>query len=143
MECVYKQIDNFFSDNWSMYGGGISILQSDSIFKQQCTHTMVEQYKLLMQIVTSNKNVILKYFRCRDGENKNWDGGYLYYPFLHSTLHSVHATHNGSQWWNAGMGNTDTTHNGSQWWNAGMGNTDTLHPNSCFCSFSIPTSEIF
>ena len=27
--------------------------------------------------------------------------------------------------------------------NAGMGNTDTLHPNSCFCSFSIPTSEIF
>ena len=28
-------------------------------------------------------------------------------------------------------------------WNAGMGNTDTLHPNSCFCSFSIPTSENF
>ena len=28
-------------------------------------------------------------------------------------------------------------------WNAGMGNTDTLHPNSCFCSFSIPTSEKF
>ena len=27
--------------------------------------------------------------------------------------------------------------------NAGMGNTDTLHPNSCFCSFSIPTSKIF
>ena len=27
-------------------------------------------------------------------------------------------------------------------WNAGMGNTDTLHPNSCFCSFSIPTSKI-
>ena len=26
-------------------------------------------------------------------------------------------------------------------WNAGMGNTDTLHPISCFCSFSIPTSE--
>ena len=26
-------------------------------------------------------------------------------------------------------------------WNAGMGNTDTLHPNSCFCSFSIPTSR--
>ena len=23
-----------------------------------------------------------------------------------------------------------------------MGNTDTLHPNSCFCSFSIPTSRI-
>ena len=30
----------------------------------------------------------------------------------------------------------------SQWWNAGMGNTDTLHPNSCFCSFSIPTSKM-
>ena len=30
----------------------------------------------------------------------------------------------------------------SQWWNAGMGNTDTLHPNCCFCSFSIPTSSI-
>ena len=28
-------------------------------------------------------------------------------------------------------------------WNAGMGDTDTLHPNSCFCSFSIPTSKIF
>ena len=27
-------------------------------------------------------------------------------------------------------------------WNAGMGNTDTLHPNSCFCSFSIPTTRI-
>ena len=27
-------------------------------------------------------------------------------------------------------------------WNAGMGNTDTLHPNSCFCSFSIPTFRI-
>ena len=24
-------------------------------------------------------------FRCRD-INKNWDGGYLYYPFLHSTI---------------------------------------------------------
>ena len=28
-------------------------------------------------------------------------------------------------------------------WNVGMGNTDTLHPDSCFCSFSIPTSEVF
>ena len=27
--------------------------------------------------------------------------------------------------------------------NAGMGNTGTLHPNSCFCSFSIPTSKNF
>ena len=47
-------------------------------------------------------------------------------PIPAFTVHCVHATHNGSQWWNAGMGNTDT-----------------LHPNSCFCSFSIPTSEIF
>ena len=54
----------------------------------------------------------------------NGDGGYLYYPFLHSTVYCVLATHN---------------YNISQWWNAGMGNTDTLHPNSCFCSFSIPT----
>ena len=53
-----------------------------------------------------------------------WRVSVLYYPFLHSTVHCVHATHNGSQWWNAGIGNTDT-----------------LHPNSCFCSFSIPTSE--
>ena len=67
--------------------------------------------------LTSNKNYILKYFRWKRNRNKNWDGGYLYYPFLHSTVHCVHATHNGSQWWNAGMGNTDT-----------------LHPNSCFCS---------
>ena len=28
-----------------------------------------------------------------------------HYPFLHSTVHCLHATHNGSQWWNAGMGN--------------------------------------
>ena len=34
------------------------------------------------------------------------------------------------------------THNYSKWLNAGIGNTDTLHPNSCFCSFSIPTSRI-
>ena len=35
------------------------------------------------------------------------------------------------------------THNYiSQWWIAGMGNTDTLHPNSCFCSFSIPRSKL-
>ena len=44
-----------------------------------------------------------------------------------STVYRVLATHN---------------YNVSQWWNAGMGNTDTLHPNSCFCSFSIPTSRI-
>ena len=70
--------------------------------------------------ITSNKNFILKYLDVGMEKNrsKNWDGGYLYYPFLHSTVHCVHATYNGSQWWNAGMGNTDT-----------------LYPNSCFCSF--------
>ena len=56
--------------------------------------------------------------------------------------------------WNAGMGRRVSVlpipafhhyvlHVQSVQWNAGMGNTDTLHPNSCFCSFSIPTSEIF
>ena len=80
------------------------------------THSCIPLYTVYLQhiIITSNKNFILKYFRCRDGKRQ------------HSTVHCVHATHNGSQWWNAGMGNTDT-----------------LHPNSCFCSFSIPTSEIF
>ena len=62
----------------------------------------------------------------KKNRNKNWDGGYLYYPFLHSTTVSHYVLH---------------VH--SVQWNAGMGNTDTLHPNSCFCSFSIPTSEIF
>ena len=57
----------------------------------------------------------------RENRNKNWDGGYLYYPFLHSTTVSHYVLH---------------VH--SVQWNAGMGNTDTLHPNSCF---SIPTSE--
>ena len=60
-------------------------------------------------IQTSNKNFILKYFGWKKNRNKNWDGGYLYYPFLHSTtvkynyvlqVHSIQ--------WNAGMGNTDT-----------------------------------
>ena len=72
-----------------------------------------------MRIKTSNKNFILD-VGMEKNRNKNWDGGYLYYPFLHSTVYCVHATHNDSQWWNAGIGNTDT---------------DTLHPNSCFCSF--------
>ena len=63
-------------------------------------------------IQTSNKNFILKYFRCRDGKrtNKNWDGGYLYYPFLHSTTMSHYVLHVHSVQWNAGMGNTDTPH---------------------------------
>ena len=33
------------------------------------------------------------------------------------------------------IGHAALGNNISQWWNAGMGNTDTLHPNS---SFSIP-----
>ena len=70
-------------------------------------------------IQTSNKNFILD-VGWKKNRNKNWDGGYLYYPFLHSTVYCVLATHN---------------YNISQWWNAGMGNTDTLHPNSCFCFF--------
>ena len=59
-------------------------------------------------------------------EKEQKHGGYLYYPFLHSTTVSHYVLH---------------VHNVQ--WNAGMGNTDTLHPNSCFCSFSIPTSKIF
>ena len=70
--------------------------------------------------VTSNKNFILKYFRCRDGKKTETRIGMEGICITHSCipLHSVQ-------------------------WNAGMGNTDTLHPNSCFCSFPIPTSEIF
>ena len=49
----------------------------------------------------------------------------MYYPFLHSTTVSHYVLH---------------VHSVQR--NAGMGNTDTLHPNSCFCSFSIPTSRI-
>ena len=66
---------------------------------------------------------MIKLLRCRDGK-ENWDGGYLYYPILHSTVYCVLATHN---------------YNISQWWDAGMGNTDTLYPNS-FCVLS---SKIF
>ena len=40
-------------------------------------------------------------------EYKNWDGGYLYYPFLlHSTTVSHYVLHVHSVQWNAGMGNT-------------------------------------
>ena len=63
-------------------------------------------------IHTSNENFVLKYFRCRDGKRtetiKNWDGGYLFYPFLHSTTVSHYVLHVHSVQWNAGMGNTDT-----------------------------------
>ena len=37
--------------------------------------------------------------------NKNWDGGYLYYPFLHSTTVGHYVLHVHSVQWNAGMGN--------------------------------------
>ena len=63
---------------------------------------------------------------CGGGGGGGGGGGYLYYPFLHSTTVSHYVLH---------------VH--SVQWNAGMGNTDTLHPNSCFCSFSIATPEIF
>ena len=78
---------------------------------------------------TSNKNFILKYFRCRDGKRTETRIGMEGICITHSCipLYTVYIY-------------VHATHNGSQWWNAGMGNTDTLHPNSCF---SIPTSEIF
>ena len=52
----------------------------------------------------------------------NWDGGYQYYPFLHSTTVSRYVLHVHNVQWNVGI--------------------DTLHPNSCFFFFSIPTSGI-
>ena len=80
---------------------------------------------------TSNKNFILKYFRCRDGKRTETRIGMEGICITHSCipLYTVYMQH-------------IMAHSGT-WWNAGMGNTDTLHPNSCFCSFSIPTSEIF
>ena len=74
-------------------------------------------------IQTSNKNFIL---RCRDGKRTETRIGMEGICITHSCIpplsHYVLHVH-------------------SVQWNAGMGNTDTLHPNSCFCSFSIPTSE--
>ena len=83
-------------------------------------------FQVLIQSTTSNKNFIL---RCRDGKRTETRIGMEGICITHSCipLYTVYM---------------HATHNGSQWWNAGMGNTDTLHPNSCFCSFSIPTSEI-
>ena len=43
-------------------------------------------------VLTSNKNYILD-VGMEKNRNKNWDGGYLYYPFLHSTVYCVLATH--------------------------------------------------
>ena len=82
-------------------------------------------------IQTSNQNFILKYFRCRNGKinrNKNWDGVYLYYPFLHSTTVSHYVLHVHSVQWNAGMGNIIQIHS---------------IPILVSVYFSIPTSEIF
>ena len=72
---------------------------------------------------TSNKNFILK---CRDGkrtETRIWMEGTCITHSCIPPLNYVLQVH-------------------SIQWNAGMGNTDILHPNSCFCSFSIPTSTI-
>ena len=81
---------------------------------------------MLLIVTTSNKNFILKYLRCRDGKRTETRIGMEGICITHSCipLYTVYMQHNGSQWWNAGMGNTDT-----------------LHPNSYFSSFSIPTSE--
>ena len=75
--------------------------------------------------ITSNKNFILKYFRCRDGKRTETRIGMEGICITHSCipLYTVYMQHIMAQWRNAGMGNTDT-----------------LHPNSCFCS-SIPTSK--
>ena len=69
-------------------------------------------------ISDSNKNFILKYL---DGKRTETRIGMEGICITHSCipLYTVYMQ----------------THNGSQWWNAGMSNTDTLHPNSCF---SIP-----
>ena len=40
-------------------------------------------------IQTSNKNFILDVGMEKEQKHKNWDGGYLYYPFLHSTVYCV------------------------------------------------------
>ena len=54
----------------------------------------LEAYKVqVLLTTTSNKNFILKYFRCWDGKRTETRIGMEYYPFLHSTVHCVHATH--------------------------------------------------
>ena len=62
-----------------------------------------------VSIPTSNKNFILKYFRCRDGKRTETRIGMEGICITHSCipLYTVymHVTHNGSQWWNAGKGN--------------------------------------
>ena len=58
-------------------------------------------------IHTSNKNFILKYFRCRDGKRTETRIGMEGICITHSTVgHYVLHVH--SVQWNAGMGNTDT-----------------------------------
>ena len=55
--------------------------------------------------LTSNKNFILKYFRCRDGKITETRIGMEGICITHSCipLYTVYI-----MWWNAGMGNTDT-----------------------------------
>ena len=67
-----------------------------------------------------NKIFILKYVRCRDGKRTETRIG------MEVSVLPIPAFH----------------HCEPLWCNARMGNTDTLHPNSCFCSFSIPTSDL-
>ena len=76
-------------------------------------------------VQTSNKNFIPDVGMEKEQKQElGWRVSVLPIPAFHTVSHYVLHVH-------------------SVQWNAGMGNTDTLHPNSCFCSFSIPTSEIF
>ena len=63
---------------------------AEDLLKQFYSTTLIPTY-------TSNKNFILKYFRCRDGKRRETRigmeaRGYLYYPFLHS-LYTVYMQH--------------------------------------------------
>ena len=74
--------------------------------------------------INSNKNFILKYFRCKRTETGiGMEASVLPIPAFHHCEPLCVAC-------------TQCTVE------CRMGNTDTLHPNSCFCSFSIPTSRI-
>ena len=44
--------------------------------------------------LTSNKTLILDVGMEKEQKQElGWNGGYLYYPFLHSTVYYVHVTH--------------------------------------------------
>ena len=86
-------------------------------------------YLSLLIVSTSNKNFILKYFRCRDGKRAETRIG----------MEGICITHSCIPLYTVYMQHIMALSGGMQEW----GNTDTLHPHSCFCSFSIPTSEIF